>query len=122
MNAPAAAGGSDALLDQLFAALADPTRRALVVRLVTHGPASATALATHFPLTRQAVVKHLQALEAAGLVHTERVGREVRHRADVGPMADAVGWLLDAGASWDRRIDRLRGRGAARARGGAAAD
>lgn len=122
MNAPAAASGPDALLDQLFAALADPTRRALVVRLVTNGPASATALAAHFPLTRQAVVKHLQALEAAGLVSTERVGREVRHRAEVAPMADAVGWLLDAGASWDRRIDRLRGRGAARAGGRAAAD
>jgi DNA-binding transcriptional ArsR family regulator len=62
-------------------------------------------------LTRQAVVKHLQGLESAGLVVAERVGREVRYRADTQPLASAVGWLLDAGASWDRRIDRLRSRG-----------
>jgi DNA-binding transcriptional ArsR family regulator len=53
-------------------------------------------------------VKHLQGLENAGLVRSERVGREVRFRAEPAPLASAVGWLLDAGASWDRRIDRLR--------------
>lgn len=97
-------------LDALFGALADPTRRALVERLVRDGPASATALTASFALTRQGVVKHLQALEAVGLVVPERVGREVRYRATPEPLADAVGWLLDAGAQWDRRIDRLRAR------------
>jgi DNA-binding transcriptional ArsR family regulator len=96
-------------LDQLFGALADPTRRALMVRLVSKGPATATVLSCDVPLTRQAVVKHLQALEAVGMVVSERVGREVRFRAEPEPLAAAVGWLLDAGASWDRRIDRLRG-------------
>jgi DNA-binding transcriptional ArsR family regulator len=95
-------------LDALFAALADPTRRAIVVRLVTDGPASATALATEFPISRQAVVKHLQGLEAVGMVGAERAGREVLYRADPAPLAAVVGWLLDAGASWDRRLDRLR--------------
>lgn len=99
-------------LDVLFGALADPTRRALLQRLVAGGPASATTLSAAYPLTRQAVVKHLQALESAGLVRAERVGREVRFRAETEPLAAAVGWLLDAGASWDRRIDRLRGRAA----------
>jgi DNA-binding transcriptional ArsR family regulator len=99
---------SEDVLDSMFGALADPTRRRLLFRLVGDGPASATVLAAASPLTRQAVVKHLQALEAAGLVVPERVGREVRYRADPGPLAAAVGWLLDAGASWDRRIDRLR--------------
>ncbi len=99
------------VLDTLFGALADPTRRAIVVRLVERGPASATVLAADFPLTRQAVVKHLQGLEAAGLVVSERAGREVRYRAEPRPLASAVGWLLDAGASWDRRIERLRSRG-----------
>jgi DNA-binding transcriptional ArsR family regulator len=97
-------------LDVLFGALSDPTRRMLLVRLVRTGPASATRLAESSPLTRQAVVKHLQALEAVGLVVPQRVGREVRFRATPEPLAAAVGWLLDAGASWDRRIDRLRQR------------
>src|SRR6478736_2997824 len=78
--------------------------------LVQHGPRSATRLAEGSPLTRQAVVKHLQALESAGLVRSQRVGREVQFRATPEPLAAAVGWLLDAGASWDRRIDRLRER------------
>jgi DNA-binding transcriptional ArsR family regulator len=108
-------------LDHLFGALADPTRRALMVRLVTNGPATATVLSGDFPLTRQAVVKHLQALEAVGMVVSERVGREVRFRAEPQPLAAAVGWLLDAGASWDRRIDRLRGTAQSRARDGVAA-
>ena len=97
-------------LDDLFGALADPTRRAIVIDLVQHGPRSATRLAEGSPLTRQAVVKHLQALESAGLVRSQRVGREVQFRATPQPLAAAVGWLLDAGASWDRRIDRLRER------------
>jgi DNA-binding transcriptional ArsR family regulator len=103
-------------LDQLFGALADPTRRALMVRLVSKGPATATVLSGDFPLTRQAVVKHLQALEAVGMVTSERQGREVHYRAEPEPLAAAVGWLLDAGASWDRRIDRLRRAAEPRAR------
>ncbi len=112
--------GAEAL-DQLFGALADPTRRALMVRLVAGGPATATVLSADVPLTRQAVVKHLQALEAVGMVVPERVGREVRYRAQPEPLAAAVGWLLDAGASWDRRIDRLRGGARSRSRDAAAA-
>ncbi len=100
----------DGPLDALFGALSDPTRRSILVGLVRHGPRSATRLAAGGLLTRQAVVKHLQALEAAGLVTGERVGREVRYRATPEPLAAAVGWLLDAGATWDRRIDRLRAR------------
>ena len=113
MSHPAAmlaASSSEGPLDALFGALADPTRRALLVALVQHGPQSATRLAGGATITRQAVVKHLQALDAAGLVTAQRVGREVRYRATPEPLASAVGWLLDAGATWDRRIDRLRAR------------
>lgn len=106
----AAAEQPDDGLDALFGALADPTRRALLFRLVREGEASATVLAATSPLTRQAVVKHLRSLEAVGLVEPQRVGREVRYRARTEPLAAVVGWLLDAGASWDRRIDRLRAR------------
>lgn len=103
-----AAIAPDSPLDALFGALSDPTRRTLLIELVGHGPRSATRLAAGSPLTRQSIVKHLQALEAAGLVTAQRVGREVQFRATPEPLAAAIGWLLDAGASWDRRIDRLR--------------
>ena len=98
-------GGS---LDRLFGALADPTRRLLLQRLVEHGPQSATRLAEGSTLTRQGVTKHIQALEVAGLVSAQRVGREVRYRATTAQLASAVSWLLDAGSGWDRRVDRLR--------------
>ncbi len=97
-------------LDALFGALADPTRRSLLQRLLQGGPESATRLATSSPMTRQAVVKHLQALADAGLVATQRVGREVQYRATPEPLAAAVGWLLESSGQWDRRIDRLRSR------------
>jgi len=97
-------------LDELFGALADPTRRLLLQRLLSKGPASATTLAAPMAVSRQAIVKHLQALETAGLVAAAREGREVRYTATPERLASAVGWLLDAGGSWDRRIDRLRRR------------
>jgi DNA-binding transcriptional ArsR family regulator len=95
-------------LDELFGALADPTRRALMQRLVGQGPATATVLAADTPLTRQAVVKHLQALVDAGLAAPERQGREVLYVATPEPLAIAVAWLLETSPQWDRRIERLR--------------
>jgi DNA-binding transcriptional ArsR family regulator len=100
-----ATGGS---LDALFGALSDPTRRMLVERLLKNGPSTATVLAGTTPLTRQAVLKHLQVLEAAGLLDHERAGREVRYRVTPQPLASAVGWILDTAGLWDKRIDRLR--------------
>ena len=95
-------------LDTLFGALADPTRRMLVERLLLEGPTTATVLAEKTPLTRQAILKHLQVLETAGLLAHERVGREVRYRVTPQPLASAVGWILDTAGQWDSRIDRLR--------------
>jgi DNA-binding transcriptional ArsR family regulator len=94
-------------LDPLFDALADPTRRSLLVRLVRDGPDTASHLAADLPMSRQAVVKHLQGLAEAGLVRPERRGREVRYRATPEPLVDAVRWLVAAGAAWDERLDRL---------------
>jgi DNA-binding transcriptional ArsR family regulator len=97
-------------LDDLFGALADPTRRRLLERLIHEGPHTATQLAVGSPVSRQAIVKHLQGLTAAGLVASERYGREVRYRATTDPLADAVEWLRGASAGWDRRATRLRAR------------
>jgi len=95
-------------IDELFAALADPTRRDVLERLVHDGPQTATALATNYPTTRQAIVKHLRALADADLVAAERFGREVRYRATTERLALAVDWLLGTSADWDRRADRLQ--------------
>ncbi len=79
-------------------------------RLVDGGPVTATDLARDLPISRQAVVKHLQALDGAGLVDAERVGREVRFAARTESLVDAVGWMSTVGARWDRRIAKLRQR------------
>jgi DNA-binding transcriptional ArsR family regulator len=105
---PADADADRRPLDELFAVLADPTRRAVLERLVHDGPQTATELAVHYPTSRQAVVKHLRVLADAGLVVPERDGREVRYVATTERLADAVNWLLDASRRWDHRLGRLR--------------
>jgi DNA-binding transcriptional ArsR family regulator len=97
-------------LDAVFGALADPTRRQIVQRLVRDGPASATDLAGAFPMTRQAIVKHLHVLADAGLVDGERAGREVRYGPSTDGLVDAQRWMARTGAAWDRRLARLRAR------------
>ena len=94
-------------LDSIFGALSDPTRRQVIKALVADGPETATGLARDLPISRQAVVKHLHALDAAGLVEAERVGREVRFRATTAPLADVTGWVATVGEEWDERLDRL---------------
>lgn len=95
-------------LDEVFSAVADPTRRDLLERLVHQGPRTATNLAEDHPLTRQAIVKHLRVLVQAGLVTSQREGRDVRYRATTAPLAEAVNWLLGTSEEWDRRAERLR--------------
>lgn len=102
-----ATDGLDAL-DGLFGALADPTRRQLLRRLGADGAQSATRLAEGLTISRQAVVKHLQVLAEAGLVTPRRAGREVRYAAVPDRLTPGVTWMVDTGAAWDRRLDRLR--------------
>jgi DNA-binding transcriptional ArsR family regulator len=96
--------------DRVFEALADATRREVVRRLSEDGPRTATELAADLPISRQAVAKHLAALSEAGLVRSERRGREHRYRLTPAPLAEAVGWMASMSAEWDERLERLRRR------------
>ena len=105
--------------EAVFAALADPTRRA-VLRSVASGEAStATELAARLPVSRQAVAKHLAQLESARLVDGARVGRETRFQATPAPLGDAIEWMTAVGTQWDERLAALGE--AVKAQGGRAA-
>jgi DNA-binding transcriptional ArsR family regulator len=93
--------------DEVFAALADPTRRQLVGWLAAR-PSTATELAGRLPITRQAVMKHLGVLNDAGLVNRERSGRQVCYRLEAQRLARATEWLAAVSARWERRLERLR--------------
>jgi DNA-binding transcriptional ArsR family regulator len=93
-------------LDRTFAALSDPTRRAILARLA-RGEASVGELARPFRVSRPAISKHLRVLEGAGLVQRERDGRVSRCELDAGPMRDASEWLERYRRFWGDRLDSL---------------
>lgn len=95
-------------VDAVFSALSDPTRRAVIRTLSEGGPSTVTELAARLPVSRQAVAKHLDALEAAGLVSASASGRSRHYRLTPGPMAEAMAWMTDVGAEWDERLESLR--------------
>lgn len=99
--------GSEARLDRVFAALADPTRRGLIARLGDEGPLSVSELARPLPISLPAVMKHLDALENAGLVARQKTGRTVACRLTAAPMEDAMGWLSRYQRFWTESLDRL---------------
>ena len=99
---------SRADIDAVFGALADPTRRSLLDQLAREGPASATQLAAVYPVTRQAVVKHLSTMVDAGLLCSERDGREVRYSVQPAQLDEAAAWLAAVGVRWDQRLDALQ--------------
>ncbi len=92
----------------VFGALSDGTRRQVMAALSRGGPVSASHLAREIPVTRQAIAKHLEALEQAGLVSSERSGRETKYRLTPEPMTDAINWIAEIGAEWDKRLARLK--------------
>lgn len=93
-------------LDDIFQALADPTRRAVVGRL-GRGPASVGELAQPFDMALPSFMKHIHMLEESGLIRTNKVGR-VRHcELDRPRLAAVDGWLNEQRAIWDGRTDRL---------------
>ena len=95
-------------LDATFAALADPTRRAILARL-TLGETSVTELAKPFAMSLPAVSKHLKVLEHAGLIARGREAQWRPCRLKADPMKDAVTWLEQYQRFWDERLDRLDG-------------
>ena len=97
---------SRASLDDIFGALADPTRRAIVARL-SQGDATVSQLAQPFDVSLPAVTKHLVVLERAGLLLRRKEGRVRRCTLVVTPMATAQDWLATYGAFWNRRFDAL---------------
>jgi DNA-binding transcriptional ArsR family regulator len=105
MIAPVAATSRDA--GSVFLALADPTRRKMIEQLSVLGPVTISQLTEVFPISRQAVTKHLDTLYDAGLVETERRGREriVTFRPE--PLHEAIDWVTTVEARWDRRLAAL---------------
>jgi DNA-binding transcriptional ArsR family regulator len=92
----------------VFAALSDPTRRLLVEWLSAEESGTATGFAARLPISRQAVARHLQELEHAGLVRSERVGRETRFSLETEPLTEAAGWLEQRTEVWDSTLGRLK--------------
>ncbi len=96
----------NASLNQTFAALADPTRRAILARL-RQGSCTVGALAEPFSMSLAAVSKHLRALERAGLVAREVEGREHHLSLNAEPLRAAAEWTADYREFWDERLDAL---------------
>lgn len=93
-------------LDVVFAALSDPTRRAVVERLRL-GPATMTELATPLAASLPALTKHLTVLQRAGLVTTAKKGRQRYCTLTAAPLRDAAAWLTEYATYWDERLDAL---------------
>jgi DNA-binding transcriptional ArsR family regulator len=102
------AAGEAPAADEVFVALADPTRRQLLDVLAARGEATATVLAAKLPVSRQAVVKHLAVLDRAGLVRGVRRGREVRYAVRPERLDATARWLAGRAAEWDARLAAIK--------------
>ena len=96
----------DERLDLVFHALADGGRRSMLERL-SRGPASVSELAEPLPMSLAAVVQHVQVLETAGVVRTEKVGRVRRCELDVRAFTEVDRWIAERRALWSHALDRL---------------
>jgi DNA-binding transcriptional ArsR family regulator len=93
-------------LSTIFAALADPTRRAILARLA-RGEASVTELAEPFQMSMPAITKHLKVLERAGLIARGRDAQWRPCRLEPGPLKEVAGWIEHYRAFWEQSFDRL---------------
>lgn len=96
--------------EKVFIALADPTRRQLLNLIAARGQATASTLTKTVTVSRQAVVKHLSVLNGAGLVASDRVGREVRYTVRPDQLSAAAEWMADLASDWDRRLEWIKDR------------
>jgi DNA-binding transcriptional ArsR family regulator len=94
--------------DELWSAIADPSRRRVLDLLVHNGEVSASWLAGRVPFSRQAVSKHLVVLEEAGLVGRRKQGREVLYRVDADRLDQATRAMADLAAQWDQRLAAIK--------------
>jgi DNA-binding transcriptional ArsR family regulator len=97
----------NAVLDRTFAALADPTRRALLARLDEEEGLSISELARPFPVSLPAIMKHLDVLSDAGLIERTKSGRTVTCQLKAAPMEQAMNWLARYERYWTEQLDRL---------------
>ncbi|EJN03060.1 metalloregulator ArsR/SmtB family transcription factor [Phyllobacterium sp. YR531] len=93
-------------IDAVFRALADPTRRGVLERLV-NSPASVSELAEPFDMALPSFVEHLRVLEGSGLVSSQKTGRVRTYRISTEPMKLAENWLSKQRTLWERRLDQL---------------
>jgi DNA-binding transcriptional ArsR family regulator len=94
--------------DQLWSAIADPSRRRVLDLLVRGGEASASALADQVPFSRQAVSKHLAVLDEVGLISRRKQGREVLYRVEAARLDEATRAMAELANRWDRRLDAIK--------------
>jgi DNA-binding transcriptional ArsR family regulator len=94
--------------DDLWEAMADPTRRKLLDLLVARGQATATTLTADMPVSRQAISKHLLLLQRVGLIDSHRQGREVRYEVREQRLAEATGALSEVANRWDHRLRAIK--------------
>jgi DNA-binding transcriptional ArsR family regulator len=97
----------DRMLDRTFAALADPTRRALLTQLCKQQSVSVSELAQPFSMSLPAIMKHLNVLSDAGLIARSKTGRVVACRLTAQPMEQATDWLNRYQRFWSEQLDRL---------------
>ena len=93
-------------VEQVFHALADPTRCRIVERL-SRGPMAVTALAEPFPMSLAAVLQHVRVLEASGIVRSEKIGRVRTCHLQSAALRSAEQWISERRALWEHRLDRL---------------
>ena len=92
----------------IFAALADPMRRKLLINLAENSPKTVTQLAREYPITRQGILKHLHILHDAGLVAVYQQGRDKRYTLTPEPLSELEQWIKELNVKWDERLLRLK--------------
>jgi DNA-binding transcriptional ArsR family regulator len=94
--------------DELWSAIADPSRRRVLDLVLSNGEVSASWLAGRVPFSRQAVSKHLVVLEQAGLISRRKQGREVLYQVEADRLDQATVAMADVAAQWDRRLATIK--------------